>query len=734
MARNKKETINLNKSISNLIKMNTANNDLLNSASSNINGSKETRSDELERIQTQFQDIVKNEANNIFSNKSSKDNVYDYLVKNVFQLDPTDPISYNKMEKIFTGGDSTVSSYFMGNDATNFIGLCDQIESICSYLYQLEEAIDTIRDNVLACEEANEEISIDIKFPDMNEMNPEFIEHVRRIGDEHKLPQKLKDHIVPKAIKFGSYYVITMPYSDIYTKMSQYSNGNKVDNIVKEFSVSDFNKDIENTEGVEFIFENASKIRLYDQMDDSVPVLDEFKPLMESTIDEAITKEITKANNRKRDSYNYNSSTINKSKEDATILDGQIDLSDDSTKIPGCFIKLVDPRYMRPVKIFDHVLGYYYFEHFDTNMKTTSMSDIMGGNFNHKESETIVDNIVDKILKNLKYKELMQGDMHFKSLILNSLMHKESRENLMNIKFIPADYVVDFTTNKDEKGNGRPVLLRSLFFGRLYVSLLMFNISTLVTKSTDTEFYYMKDQLDNKYSNQISDVINQMRSSNIDPSSIMSGALMSGNKAIYKRYFAPLNEQGDKPFDIDVIPGQKIDLHDELMDKLLKMTIGSTGVSSVMIDNLDEIEFATIIAQANIKSMRRCISIQTDFNDPITQLYTNIVKYSNTQLIPEKVLESMKMTLRKPRMTNNNYQADSISVVQSTVTAMLDTVMKGQNTQLTELDEFVREELICDMTMELTPSLPWNQVLTKMESAVIKAKERQIVKNADGVE
>lgn len=739
MARQEKKP-NPEKIIRDIQNINKIESELVNSNSGLLNGDIFTRQDELGKIRSSFNSIIKNDINNLKGNKNHGDSTYDFLSKALFGIDnkpnkqrtqaSIDGDYNDKLKKLFVNTDTQISGFFLSNNS-NYIALCDEIESICAYLPQLEEAIDIIRDNVLTCEEVSQDIAMNVSFGATTEDTSAYAELVKNLGVDYKIPKKLSQHIVPKAIKFGSYYVLTLPYDQISfklstsernveTRLNSLGGSNKtgvLEGYMSELtSMGESGTLVANT-----IKKNLGMISINES---EIPVFEEFAQF--SNLDDKIKKAIKEANEKKT-YVQMDKRLMRQGRGKNTSPEGTMDPNSqmETFDLPGCHIKMLDPRQIIPIKIFDHVLGYYYFENFRYDQMGTSLTEMLSNQFNFNEKNTVIDNIADSITKTLKYGDLVKADDKFKSLVLNALLYKEGREDNLKIKFLPAEYVTEFCVNEDEKGNGRPVLLRSLFFARLYVSLLLFNISTLVTKSTDTEFYYLKRaSIDKQISNQVDDIIDQIQMSNMDPTAIVNGDLLSANRAINKRYFMSLGTEEIKPFEIDVIPGQNVDLHNDFLKELLKMAISTTGVPSVMIDFIDEVEYATMLNMANLKHLKRCVTIQTDLNPALSELYRKIVKFSDIKSIPDEMVEKLSVTLKKPKTIENNYNEQTLNSVQNTVAAMIELKMGGTDSELTEQQSFIKEELLKLVTMEQTQNLPWGAIERFYDTAIINATNR----------
>ena len=442
---------------------------------------------------------------------------------------------------------------------------------------------------------------------------------------------------------------------------------------------------------------------------------------LQSKVNDAIRRNNTLFNASLTKTFQYNNKMKDEEKHfsDATIN------TDKLSETPGCFIRMVDPRQLVPIKIFDYVLGYYYFENYDYARMGTSLTDILSNQINFQDHNMIVDNIVAGVLKNLKYGDIVAGDNSFKTMVLNCIFYAERRNNPIRIKFVPCDYIVEFKTNCDQDDNGQPVLLRSLIYARLYTSLLLFMVNTLITKSTDSEFYYLKEgALSQSYEEQVADIIEQFRNSNIDISQILNGNLLHGNRAINKRYFMSVGTQDQRPFDIEVVSGQQVDTHNDFLTDLKKMAIGATGVPAVAVDYLDEVEFATILKMTNTKTKNRASNIQTDLNPSVTEAVKLIVKYNRPKAIPDEILDTMKCIFQGENKINNDISADEINNVQSTVDSMIETYYKGQETETPDVTKFEKEEMRKRLIMKLTPSLPWGEMDNMIEDVKIEARRQ----------
>lgn len=692
------------KSMGKIDSMNKELGDLLRSENIALMGNDAGRAEEILNIHNRYNDLIQKDYQGIRSSKDPNDSTYDYITnailgnnrnyssdeKNFKKKGFTtgnkaqdDLLKNGQLDRLFTMGDTQVASYFLSS-ANDICHIYDEIDSVCGYFYQLEEAILITRDNVLRAEQVNEDISMDIDFPGVTEDTSSYISIVKKALQYQNISVKIRDHIAPKAIKYGNYYIMVIPYSEIGGKLlalnsnagtgyggypyyestdthaifSEENSGNinscmesvtalfeslepepsstlprdvqeKVDTIkenlkyiyvCEDASAPDIeglgtHKKLDKhiTDGILKAIEKANK-----DLDSNAPEvkMSRAKVSVNTTFDKEGPKDIVKdlkdLDNRPEIGSIGDNKTLNKlaseSKPESigtptdtlgtTFMGNVSDITPNDLKhsedMLGCHIKLVDPRQLVPIKIFDYIIGYYYFENYDFSKMGTNITDIMNNQINFSQRSVVIDGIVDSVLKNLKYGDILKGDNQLRSMILNCILYAEKRDDPIRIKFVRPDYIIPWKTNLDEHDNGQPVMLRSLLYARLYTSLMLFFTTAIITKSTDTEFYYLKESaLDGQINNQISDLMDQMEDSNIDPIQIANGNILHGNRAINKRYYLNMGTSEIKPFEMDVVSGQNIDIHSEFMTDLRKMAIGATSVPAVMTDYVDEIEYAT---------------------------------------------------------------------------------------------------------------------------------------------
>lgn len=752
---------------------------LLNNMSTQLGGADYIRGEELINLQNRYNQAIQTGGQNLYKAKSPTQSVYDYMADAIlgynnvgsggsFRMETGDKrrdawLNKHRLEKLFTTGDTQMASYFASTNS-DIAHIYDEIDSVCAYFYQLNEAVDSFRDNICSAEQPGVGLSYDADFPTVTDADV-LADYRAQVDEAFKymnFSKKVRDHIVPKTLKYGTYKLMITPYAEVGAKLAfgeintisgrssighpifeslsqaDASSGEKTSNkeeimdAVTELFASFKGNQIERGKNgnwqipdsvnrrLQIISENLDTLLINE---DPTPAnVTGLKAVYETAMDPELQKMVdTAIEFQKKKSKSFTNLGSNKqTRTEDTISSKEID------QIQGCHLRLVDPRSIVPIKMFDYTFGYYYAENYEFARMGTTLTDIMSNQLNFTERTMVVDRLVSAVLRNLKYKDLVEGDQNLRTMILNCVLYAERRDSPIRIKFVPADYVVSFDVNTDENGNGQPILLRSLFYARLYTSLLLFNISAIITKSTDSEFYYLKESdLDAQYSNQVSDLIDQFQNNNIDLMRIADGDLLHSNRAINKRYYLSTGTQDIRPVEMEVVSGQQIDVHNDFMNELKKMAIGSTGEPSVMTDFMDEVEYATMFGMVHIRFMKRCNNHSYDIDPSLTKSIQLILKYNGTS-IPENDLDKMVITLRKHKIINNNISAQELGDVIGTAQQMIDTWLGGQETNPPEDQPFIKEYILRELVMDMTSAVPWEVLPDIYSRALIAAQKKKL--------
>jgi hypothetical protein len=384
-------------------------------------------------------------------------------------------------------------------------------------------------------------------------------------------------------------------------------------------------------------------------------------------------------------------------------------------------VKLIDPRKIIPIKILEEVIGYYYIHETDLKITkspfTTNIKLGPGSNANPKDMETaFLTKITDKIVKGFDRK-FLENNIKFKELILNSLIYNDVYKKQLKFQFIPVDYITEFSVNQDEEGNGTSIILPSLFYAKLYLALLIFKMITIISKSNDQKVYYVKQSgLDQNVANKVQDVARSIKDKQINFMDLMNYNSMVSKIGASKDVFMPIGRSGEKGIEFDILGGQDVQLNTELMEMLRTSFINATGVPSVIMNYINEADYAKTLVMANAKFLGRVVNYQMDFNPAITELYKKILNFS-TDLKPELV-DELEFTLSAPKALNTTNMTDLINNADQVIQFMIK-AMTGEQAPQNDDDNMFKDILYKKFSKELLPMLPWNNAEKMYEDSKV---------------
>ena len=552
----------------------------------------------------------------------------------------------------------------------------------------------------------------------------DLIPIVESMEKKFKLQDKIKNFIVPKTLEYGEYYVYLIPYSKIFGDFmkikDQHSLGfnmyreSKSPEYFTETSLKDFIKtsnDDEFKATIESVFDS---IYLEEQSGSSnqvisksitdtkqkESVLKEYTEYVESLVDlitvcndplplcileegvhsaEYFTEKFLDENmNEKVDINVSNIGTDNyfnqvmKSDYDAGAYSAgtggnrtKRDAADTRydkmfSNIHDCYLKVIDPIHMIPVKIMTKTIGYYYIKCEEIAPETGMVSSSLYYNRfeDSRRNATLVDSIADRIVKCFN-KEFLRKNEKFKDIIVEALQYFNLNEQRVRFQFIPSEYVVAHKVQEDENGDGTSILEPSLFYAKLYLMLLLFNIMSIILYSNDQRINYVRTSgIDKNVRRKIEEIarIKQQRSINV--MDLFSYTSLVNKLGVGAETYIPTGRSNERGIETEVIQGQDVNLNNDFMNDLRKSYILGTGVPDAIINYMNEADFAKSIEMANTRFMGRIVSYQMDFNVTITDMYKRLMKWSTS--IDDIDIETFEFSFAQAKAGNNQVRSDII--------------------------------------------------------------------------
>ena len=139
---------------------------------------------------------------------------------------------------------------------------------------------------------------------------------------------------------------------------------------------------------------------------------------------------------------------------------------------------------------------------------------------------------------------------------------------------------------------------------------------------------------------------------------------------------------------------------------------------------LNEADFAKSIETANTKMNGRVVNYQIDFNDPITELYQKLLRFTTNQ--EEEVISSVRVKFAEPKGASNVTTQDLIN----NYTNLQDFLVKMYFGDSPTDDVHVRQ-FISEVARMHLPMINFDKIDDIYKSTKIEATEKKINKEDD---
>lgn len=732
-------------------------------------------------------------SEDILSDLDDRMNAHTYAYVNKLKASTGDDITQflNKTLK----NTSTVSNYMMGihtaedlfnNDSNNFSAFFferykninnkyEDLRIITEYLYELTEAVDTMRDTIVGADDLVTMVSREVSFgattvsKDEAETNINY-KAVEELEEKYTLKERTNHLIVPGALTYGNFFVYHIPYKDVF---AQFDWKKKVDirkgiynesatlestifkhptlealNPVKrEPYVQAIYSTTKRTEGfspiveslttkyndlVKTLTESGEKgfaTRSKEDIEQDIHTIlegieicnDDYIPYMESSdistlADINVRDEALKAY-RKASTPDANFTPF--WNRDRTTTDGIVDMGepdkasiDEYKDVPGVFMKLYQPTQIIPVYVMDTCVGYYalydtFGEVRNTILLNSSLnrSNIAFASTKRKElDDEVIGVIADAICQSID-KKYVTANPQFRDLIVNAISYREFYKRKFRVQFIPENYMTHFKIDEDpDNHQGQSVLNRSLFYAKLYLSLLLFKIITILTKSNDMRVYYIRNAGINKNMvNRVQEIARAIKDRQISFNDLASIQTIFSKVGTYKEAFIPMGKNGEKNIEAEILSGQSVELNNDLMELLRKAMITNIGVPSAIINAFDEVDFSRSLVMQHIKFMSRIISLQAELEVGMTNMYKKLLTMDSN--LDAQTISEFKFRFTRPKSLNTQTIVDLIG-----------------NTE-TCADFFVKMLVPDENNSDLVNALKQNIIKYKLMSGVVDWKD-----------
>lgn len=703
--------------------------------SNNIYGTNNSNQDEIDRLNFEVEKIINLELSDTKSITSDEMSVF--LVKLFNEFDKTSGGEIKNLGDIFESDTTGIFQFFQERYRNQNL-LYDDLHMITDQLFEMEEAINTTRDAIVTADDFSKTVSRTLRFnhidPEVNDDYDSYIRTIEELERKNKLLTKLKNQIIPNTLTYGNYFVYVCPYSKLFQE--QYDKKVEKDYDIKKVSESVDESFVRELRGNLTEMYHDKKLNLSESTTSTITKIKEYTDNI-GIINDCISIPLVEGVDLTElvDNDKFKKKTEDIIKDTIKTADGTYDTSKRKNKNGifsdelGCYIKYIDPRKMIPVSILDTVIGYYYIHGSDFQVNKSPFSTTIKVTTNGVSQSTedvemmFISKITDKIVKAFD-KPFLEKNAKFKDLVLNSLLYNDLYKRDLKFQFIPAEYVVEFKVNEDENGNGRSVLAKALFYAKLYLALLIFKMISIITKSNDTRICYVKNSgIDQNITNKVQEVARSIKSRQINFMDLLNYNSIISKIGSYKEIFIPVGRSGERGIEFDTLAGQDVPMNTDLMEMLRTNMINGTGVPSVIMNYINEADYAKTLVMANSKFLGRVVSYQLDLNTPTTEMYKLIIKHSNIS-IPENILEDFEFVFNTPKTLNNMNMTDMIANTDQIIMAAIKAVT-GENADQTDLNNKIKDKIYNTLFRQYMPMLDWGSIDDAYKNAKLELEEKE---------
>lgn len=716
------------------------------------------RTSDVDTLNDKFQSILSNELTGI-TGKEGNDitSFLSQVVSADNKYRAGEDILNNQFNDL-TGNEYSSMQSFIYDAYRNRLLQQADLHEVSSQLIELSEAIMITRDAIISADTVEGRLNRSITFENIDDDEIDnYNSIVENMENKFQLLEKIKNFIIPKTLEYGEYYVYIVPYSELFNKFQQQKTRNVTNTgILRRFNEStvlegfnDTKKENKLTELDMFLEDCYNKYHIREngkysdkKSSDNRINKDEFKTDLKNIMENIIIStddipipfleeglESIEYINNQHNNVVTEDNTLFKKVIKNNKTDGGVKISKkgEFDDIGDCYVKMIEPIKIIPIKIMNTILGYYYVQDEDiTPLSGAVSSSLYFSRFNeHSRQQTIIDSLAERVVQQFN-KPFLKNNLKFKEAIVDCFNYYNLNENRVKMQFIPAEYIVRFKIDEDIDGNGTSMIKKSLFYAKLYLMILLFKIMSIIMYSNDQKINYIKQSgLDKNLANRVQEIARLQQSRQINISDLFSYTTLINKVGNGNAVYMPTGRSGERPIETEILSGQDVQLNNDLLEMLKNAYITGTGVPAAILNYLNEADYAKTVEQNHSKFNARVVNYQLDFNPSITDMYKRIMRWSTN--IGEEKISNFNFTLTQPRSATANAKAELISQF-NTMTEFLTGLLypdPGQAENPDNLNAEIREFKKL-YAREQLPMINFDDIEELVNKAALLNKERKL--------
>lgn len=677
---------------------------------------------QLQALKTDITNTIKNiMANN--SDISGEPNI-SKLYERLLLSAQNDSELVSSFEKIFGDNEfvNNLTASYLDNRWVRAVDM--EIDEICKYMPKIQEALDTITDNVLSADSFSKDfLNISNQLSDGDTSKEQFSKNINDMKKNYKLLKYIKQ-IYEQTAKYGECFVYCVPYDKAIQRLvdRKYENrgvviktnfgegtiitestemGRSKVHIPKGYSLNkdndNFNMNISVESGIISSIvqsEKAARDKLTVVREQSI-YHEEINSIQDlghnSYAYHRVADQDLKLGGKLPTHHKFDQTLGDKLElpgDEDTTADGLTATNQRNTRIKpmnGCIMKILKRERVVPIILNDICLGYYYFEFdtdiqlFDERQSSTGMVNTLTGLRSNGRSEAfdamerrqeLLRNIASQLAEKIDNK-FIDNNQDLKKEIYYILKYNDDYNsaagtlNNIRISYIPPDDIHHIYFELDEDtGRGISDLRLSMVPAKLWVAIYITNCLAIMTRGNDKRVYYVRQSVESNISKTLLKTINEIKKANFGIRQIENINSILNITGRFNDYIIPRGADGQSPIEFEVMQGQQIEIKTELLNLLEESAINPIGVPIEIIQNRQSPDYAMQLTMSNSKFLRFVYDRQSVFQDAISPLLTKIydVEYG-TQDAVELLLPPplfINVTNTNQLIVNTNDYCDNI--------------------------------------------------------------------------
>ena len=323
-------------------------------------------------------------------------------------------------------------------------------------------------------------------------------------------------------------------------------------------------------------------------------------------------------------------------------------------RIKGIYLKPLPATKLIPIRIDRCVVGYYYYsdmtrpeqagERKNSGLTGYTLRSPSVGYDTFSPDKMLCEKLATKIINNFDLK-FMRDNTSLHEQIVAILQSHNFNNSMMRFVYIPAEYVVFTTINKDGAGKGHSMLEPGLVTARMYMFLKLYSLLYQINNSQIRVYNLRTSGIDKDYRKFVQETIRKFAARRITANDIFNYRSSMTKVSGGSEMVMYLGAGDKKPIEVETIPAAETPIANEFLESLKNEAIHSLVVPTAMIQTaMTEMEFAKEVELSNTRMNSASSSYKCEINPSVTTLYRRVMRWETD--IDPNVLATLQFSFR----------------------------------------------------------------------------------------